>query len=284
MKKSNWIIIAILVAASAFFLWLWYALQMNLVDNPLDLVISIIWWVVVLAACFAIHKAEQKRQERIRTAYVAIAPECLYTSESGTVQVVEGNSYVNVLQGVLEGLDYNFDNEDFPKRDDVSFCAIVRSKKFSFDKDSELKTEDDETAEDTQLGAGVAGAARASGAGAAAGVAGAAGAYGAATAANATAQMPSVAAQGGAQAGADTNSDVVTVDLEGEQTKLHEVKKWEGEVVDLKNPDEDPQEFSNKSELVAIIKSLLPEPQAGDVATGEEDMTGFLNTLAGQPA
>lgn len=224
MKKSNWIIIAILVAASAFFLWLWYALQLNLVDNPTDLVISVIWWVVVLAACAAIHFAEQKRQERIRAAYVASAPECLYVGEEGTVQVVEGNRYVDVLQGMLEGLDYGFDIEDFPKRSDVSFCAIVRSKKFKVDKDTEMKAEEGD------------------------------------------------------------GSQTLTVDLEGEDTKLHEVKKWEGEVVDLRNPDDDPQKFSNKEELAALIKAVLPEQPEGDRASGREDMTPFLESLTVQPA
>ena len=34
MRKSNWIIAAILLVASLVFLWLWQALEFNLVDNP----------------------------------------------------------------------------------------------------------------------------------------------------------------------------------------------------------------------------------------------------------
>ena len=38
MRKSNWIIAAVLLLASVAFLWIWHALQFDLVDNPLDIV------------------------------------------------------------------------------------------------------------------------------------------------------------------------------------------------------------------------------------------------------
>lgn len=50
MKKSNVIVFVLLALASAFFLWLWYFLGLNRVDEPLDLVLSIVcggwssWW------------------------------------------------------------------------------------------------------------------------------------------------------------------------------------------------------------------------------------------------
>lgn len=65
MRKSNWIIAAVLLLASVAFLWIWHALQFDLVDNPLDIVVTVVWWVVIAAACVAIHWAEKKRQERI---------------------------------------------------------------------------------------------------------------------------------------------------------------------------------------------------------------------------
>ena len=46
MKKSNVIVFVLLALASAFFLWLWYFLGLNRVDEPLDLVLSIVWWLV----------------------------------------------------------------------------------------------------------------------------------------------------------------------------------------------------------------------------------------------
>ena len=37
MRKSNWIILAVLASASAVFRWLWVYLSVSLVDNPGDL-------------------------------------------------------------------------------------------------------------------------------------------------------------------------------------------------------------------------------------------------------
>ena len=54
MRKSNWIIAAVLLLASVAFLWIWHALQFDLVDNPLDIVVTVVWWVVIVAACVAI--------------------------------------------------------------------------------------------------------------------------------------------------------------------------------------------------------------------------------------
>lgn len=59
MRKSNWIIAAVLLLASVAFLWIWHALQFDLVDNPLDIVVTVVWWVVIAAACVAIHWAER---------------------------------------------------------------------------------------------------------------------------------------------------------------------------------------------------------------------------------
>ena len=63
MRKSNWIIAAVLLLASVAFLWIWHALQFDLVDNPLDIVVTVVWWAVIVAACVAIHWAEKKRQD-----------------------------------------------------------------------------------------------------------------------------------------------------------------------------------------------------------------------------
>ena len=62
MRKSNYLILGILVVASIFFLWMWYALNFNLVDNPLDLVLTIVWWAVVGLVILGITMAEKKRK------------------------------------------------------------------------------------------------------------------------------------------------------------------------------------------------------------------------------
>lgn len=100
MRKSNWIIAAVLLLASVAFLWIWHALQFDLVDNPLDIVVTVVWWVVIVAACVAIHWAEKKRQERIRTIFVA--PGLLYNSEMGVVRLSPDDEVVDALGDSLE--------------------------------------------------------------------------------------------------------------------------------------------------------------------------------------
>ena len=104
MQKSNWIIIAILVAASVLFLWMWQALQFNVVDNPVDLVITLAWWLVIVGACVAIHLAEKKRRERIRTMF--LAPGLVYNCETGVIRLEPGTSVVDTLQTLLGALNY----------------------------------------------------------------------------------------------------------------------------------------------------------------------------------
>lgn len=131
MRKSNWIIAVVLVAASVFFLAMWYYLKFNLVDNPLDLVVTIVWWAVIVAGCVGIHKAEQRRQERVRTAF--LAPGLIYNCEAGMVPVQAGASQVDQLQQMLTELSYSFDLAEEPDKKRVSFSHIVRSAKFADD-------------------------------------------------------------------------------------------------------------------------------------------------------
>lgn len=131
MRKSNWIIAAVLLLSSVAFLWIWHALQFDLVDNPLDIIVTVIWWIVIVAACVAIHWAEKKRQERIRTIFVA--PGLLYNSERGVVRLNPDDEVVDALQSVLMSLTYGFDLAELPSHSRVRFQRIVRSSKFSDD-------------------------------------------------------------------------------------------------------------------------------------------------------
>lgn len=130
MRKSNVIIVVIFVAASFIFLWLWNYLNFNLID-PIDLTITIIWWVIIVGVCFAIHRAEQKRRERIRTIF--IADDMLYNSEAGTVRV-DGDSpaaYIDAMRMVLNNLQYGADVKSDDNQSRVRFKFIVHSTKFS---------------------------------------------------------------------------------------------------------------------------------------------------------
>lgn len=128
MRKSNWIIAAVLLLASIAFLWIWHALQFDLVDNPLDIVVTVVWWVVIAAACVAIHWAEKKRQERIRTIFVA--PGLIYNSEMGVIRLGSDAELIDALQSVLTNLTYGFDLASLPENSRVRFKQIVRSSRF----------------------------------------------------------------------------------------------------------------------------------------------------------
>lgn len=135
MRKSNILIAAIATVASIFFLWLWYYLQFNLVDNPLDLVLTICWWVIIAVVCVIIHKVEKTRQERLRTCLVA--PGLVYNAEAGNVATA--GSAVDAIQSILQDLDYGFgiaEQRDEAKEDPKAFYdLVVRSSKFSVEKD-----------------------------------------------------------------------------------------------------------------------------------------------------
>ena len=74
MKKSNWLIAGLLVVASVIFLAMWYVMGFNLIDDPLDLVISIVWWVVIIAICLLIQWSENK------PAFYSHYPACSWSS------------------------------------------------------------------------------------------------------------------------------------------------------------------------------------------------------------
>ena len=128
MQKSNWIIIAILVAAFVLFLWMWQALQFNVVDNPVDLVITLAWWLGIARACVAIHLAEKQRRERIRTKFRA--PGLVDNCETGVIRLEPGTSVVDTLQTLLGALNYSFDLAELPSNSRVRFQRIVRTSKF----------------------------------------------------------------------------------------------------------------------------------------------------------
>lgn len=129
MRKSNWLVVAILIVASIIFLAMWYGLGFNLVDDPLDLVVTIVWWVVILAVCVIITVVENKRRRSMRTSFVA--PGIIYNPEAGIIKVEEGNPYVPALQNILNNLDYGFDKKNVSNEKRIRFKYIIRSDKFS---------------------------------------------------------------------------------------------------------------------------------------------------------
>lgn len=129
MRKSNIIIIAILIVASIVFLWLWNYLHFDLVDSPLDLIITIIWWAVIIIVCVAISITEKRRRETIRTAF--LAPGLIFNSEAGIIRLKENMTFIDTLSNMLDGLDYTFEKTNIPKDSRTRFNYIVRSSKYA---------------------------------------------------------------------------------------------------------------------------------------------------------
>lgn len=134
MKKSNVIIFLILVISSIFLLWLWYYLDFDAIDHPRDLVLSILWWIIVVVACIGIHFAEKIRQKNIRTSY--LAPGLIYNSEAGITRFQPPANFVTELQQILDNLKYNFARPDEPNQSRIRFDYVVRTDKFKNDGDT----------------------------------------------------------------------------------------------------------------------------------------------------
>ena len=132
MKKSNVIITVILAAVSIFLLALWYMLGFNEIDSPLDLVISIVWWAIIVVGIVVALKTESTRRQRVRTVYLADG--AFYNSEAGNRILAPGVSATEAIAGTLASLQYGFDKADAPTQPGtnrpVDYRYVVRSTKF----------------------------------------------------------------------------------------------------------------------------------------------------------
>ena len=79
VRKSNVIIIAILMVASIAFLWLWNYLGFHLIDMR-DLVITILWWIITIAC--ALPFTSPKRDVASAYAPYSFPTECSTTPRS----------------------------------------------------------------------------------------------------------------------------------------------------------------------------------------------------------
>lgn len=131
MKKSNVIIYALVTIGSVFLLWLWYYLGLYHIDEPLDLVLSIIWWAMIVVAIVAIIQVEKRRKDRIRTVYVANNE--IFNSEAGKLNVEEPAQLIDRVSETLLDLKYDFSKNDFPKKEEFSPRFFIRTSKISDD-------------------------------------------------------------------------------------------------------------------------------------------------------
>lgn len=139
MKKSNVILTVLIAVVSVFLLWLWFFLGFNKVDSPLDLVMSVIWWVIVVVGIVLVVKTEKTREEKIRTVYVGKGR--FYNSESGVLTLTEGAGVADSIAAVLASLEYGFDRADAPDPDDekdpADWTHVVRTSEYKPARDSD---------------------------------------------------------------------------------------------------------------------------------------------------
>ena len=127
MKKSNFIVLGISAIAAALLLALWYYLGFNHIDNPLDLVLAIVWWIGIVVIAVVIARLERQRQRQIRTIYVS--PTALYNSESGVVGL-KGATAVEGMQSILRNLKYGFDKKAMPDQAKFDYRFVVQTDEF----------------------------------------------------------------------------------------------------------------------------------------------------------
>lgn len=125
MKKSNVIITALIVLVSAFLLFLWVYMGFYRVDNPLDLILSIVWWVVLALAIAVIVKSEKTRRARIRRMY--IGADALFNSEEGLVACSGPDQVITTMGGILDDLKYSFKREDAPEGETFVAAYLVKT-------------------------------------------------------------------------------------------------------------------------------------------------------------
>ena len=127
MKKSNFLILGIAAVAAAALLFLWYYLGLSAVDNPLDLVLALVWWVGIVAIGAVIVRLEANRKRQIRTIYVS--PTALYNSETGVVGLKDATN-IEAMQGILENLEYGFDKKAMPETSKFNYRFVVQTDEY----------------------------------------------------------------------------------------------------------------------------------------------------------
>ena len=131
MKKINVLMFVVLTIFSAFLLWLWYHLSFHEVDHPLDLLLSFLWWTIMIIVIYSVIRIERKRKERIRNVYVGDGQ--IFTSETGRVETVGEGNLVEFIAETLQNLKYDFNREDFPEKEEFESLCVIRTSKFKDD-------------------------------------------------------------------------------------------------------------------------------------------------------
>lgn len=127
MKKLNIVGAALAGVISVVLLTLWFVLGYVWVDAPLDLVISIIWWLIIAGCIYLVCRVEKRRRERIRTIYAA--PGALFNPESG-MRELQGADAVEAACAMLQELEYGFKAQEMSGHLKPQVTAIIRTVEF----------------------------------------------------------------------------------------------------------------------------------------------------------
>lgn len=128
MKKSNWIGLAIAVLVDVFLLWLWFFLGFNRIDSPLDLVVSIIWLVAIVAVAAAVNHLERQREKRLRTIYMSST--AVFNKERGLVSLGSAAAAPSVMERILRDMEYGFDLKEMPKPEEFNCRYVVQTDEY----------------------------------------------------------------------------------------------------------------------------------------------------------
>ena len=128
MKKSNWIGLVIAVLVDVFLLWLWFFLGFNRIDSPLDLVVSIIWLVAIVAVAAAVNRLERQREKRLRTIYMSST--AVFNKERGLVSLGSAAAAPSVMERILRDMEYGFDLKEMPKPEEFNCRYVVQTDEY----------------------------------------------------------------------------------------------------------------------------------------------------------
>lgn len=131
MKKNNWIVYGLCLVASIVLLFFWYLLGLNKIDQPLDLVIAMIWWALIVVAIVLVIVLENKRKKRIRTVYVG--KDFVYNNEKGVKNFSGRDQLMEAMGEILSNLQYSFKNVGLSDEEKDKIQYVVRTTNYGRD-------------------------------------------------------------------------------------------------------------------------------------------------------
>lgn len=125
MRKSNWVIAALVTVLAVFFVVLWYILGFNRIDAPLDLVLGIVLVLLVIIMIVVLSVQEKHRRKLLRAVYVAVPN--AFNTEVGALPAMGADSLVDAAFDTLECISYTTSPVKAPKGFEPTFVIETDS-------------------------------------------------------------------------------------------------------------------------------------------------------------